>query len=748
MIIDKGKLNPRPYARLLIMLSEQLIRNKLIALMELIKNSYDADANWAQIKFENFENFGKKDLKENEKPFIEIEDDGDGMSFDIIQNSWMNPASPYKYYKRKRGKDITKKGRIMQGEKGIGRYAVYKIGYTVEIFTKERHKQSNEIYLKSDLSIYDDELLERVDRKKSKEPIYIDEISSYYEINDEPKRIVKKEIDICGKTFKREQHGTLIRITNLKHNWEKEDVEKLNIKCKKLVSPFSDTDFMISTTYSGEDIEITEIVDLKEILDMALLNVEGEIDKNGYCTYTLNRKKGELNILTRTEDKSFIADKFYDKNYKLVRKPECGPFQFKFYIYDLRGDEESTQSYLDGKTKEIIRNHRIYLYRDGVRIYPYGDPDDDWLKLDILRGTRRAGDYLSNDQTIGYISISAKDNPALKDKTNREGLLEIGNAYGDFTSLICGLLGYIKKEFDKVKAKKLKRVKPLKSRMLVSHSNIRKNFALLENHLKTKGDSEGLKVKNNLEKDYKKERELFEDRVEIVEDLAGVGMAVDMASHDLMMMMGRARETLNFLINMADSKDLNHKKLKDNLDKLYGQFSFIGDQLHGIQPLFRSSRRRSKPYRIKEIVEKVQLYYSVPTEELSIKVDVNEKGSPLIIKCSEAVLLQLFINLMDNSVYWLKSKMVENPEIKITIDGVKYQVIFADNGSGVASEDVNYIFDAFFTTKGLKGRGLGLYIARQLLERYDYEINYIVKNKDKILSGANFLINFGKEEVD
>lgn len=748
MIIDKGNLNPRPYARLLVMLSEQLIRNKLIALMELVKNSYDADANFVQIKFENFENFGKKDLEESKKPFIGIEDDGDGMSFNIIKDAWMNPASPDKYYKRKRGKDITKKGRIIQGEKGIGRYAVFKLGYTVEIFTKERNKQSNEIYLKSDLSVYDDELLERVNRDKSNKPIYIDEISSYYEINDKPKRIVEKEIDIKGEIFKRKSHGTLIRITNSKHNWKKEDVLKLSEECKKLVLPFSKADFMISTTYLGEGVEFIEETDLEDILDEALLKIEGEVDKNGYCTYTLNEEKGKLNILARKEDKTFIADRFYDKDYKLVRKPECGHFQFKFYIYDLRVDEESTQLHINRKTKEIIRSHRIYLYRDGVRVYPYGDPDDDWLQLDILRGTRRAGDYLSNDQTIGYISISAKDNPDLKDKTNREGLLEIRNAFGDFKSLICGLLGYIKKEFDKVKTKKTKRIKPLKSRLLISHSNIKKNFSLLEDHLKTREDSEGLKVKNMLEKEYGGERKVFEDRVEIVEDLAGVGIAVDMASHDLMMVMGRARETLNFLINMADSESLNREKLKDNLEKLYGQFSFIGDQLHGIQPLFRSSRRRSKPYRINEIVEKVQLYYSVPIEELSIKVDVIEKGSPLIIKCPEAILLQLFINLMDNSVYWLKIKRIKKPEMKIEIDGVKCEVIFADNGPGVAREDVNYIFDAFFTTKGLKGRGLGLYIARQLLERFDYEIESIVKKKDKVLPGANFLINFGKSEED
>lgn len=746
MIVDKGSLSPRPYARLLTMLGEQLIRNKLIALMELVKNSYDADANWVQIRFENFENFGKKDIKGNEKPFIEIEDDGDGMSFTTIKDSWMNPASPDKYYKRKKKKDITKKGRIIQGEKGIGRYAVYKLGYTVEIFTKERNVQSNEIYLKSDLSVYDDELLVRIDGEKSKGPIYIDEVSNYYEINDKSKRIVEKEIDIRGNVFKKPPHGTLIRVTNLKHNWKQKDVEKLNNECKKLVSPFGDTDFIISTTYSGKDVEFTEIINLEDILDQALLKIEGYVDKDGYCTYKLNKERDELDIVGLTED-TFIRERFYDNNYELTRKPECGKFKFKFYVYDMRRGEASVQPHIQ-KYRNPIASHRIYLYRDDVRIYPYGDPDDDWLKLDIFRGTKRAGDFLSNDQTIGYITISAKDNQNLKDKTNREGLLEIGNAFEDFRTLIWGLLGFIKKELDKLKSKKSKKMKPLKSSLHITYSKLEKDFVRLEDHLETKEDLDGIEVKNKLEKDYREERKIYEDRVEIVEDLAGVGLAVDMTSHDLMMIMGRARETLNFLINMADSESLNREKLKDNLDRLYSQFSFIGDQLHGIQPLFRSSRRRIKPYRIKEIVEKVQFYYSVPIEELPIDVNIVEKDPPLVIKCPEAILLQLLINLMDNSVYWLKSKRTKSPEIKIEIDGVKCQLIFSDNGPGVWSKDVNYIFDAFFTTKGLKGRGLGLYIARQLLERYDYDIEYIVKKKNKVLPGANFLINFGKSEED
>ena len=154
----KGTLTPRPHARIITMIGNQLIRNEKVALMELLKNSYDADASWVQIRFINFD---RKDdeLKINKDSIIEIEDNGLGMSFDIIKESWINPASPYKFLLKKKGKERTKKGRIIQGEKGIGRFAVFKLGSTIEIITRSSEKNSDEIYLKSDLSMYDSELI-------------------------------------------------------------------------------------------------------------------------------------------------------------------------------------------------------------------------------------------------------------------------------------------------------------------------------------------------------------------------------------------------------------------------------------------------------------------------------------------------------------------------------------------------------------------------------------------------------------
>ena len=145
-------------------------------------------------------------------------------------------------------------------------------------------------------------------------------------------------------------------------------------------------------------------------------------------------------------------------------------------------------------------------------------------------------------------------------------------------------------------------------------------------------------------------------------------------------------------------------------------------------------------------METVKRYYTTPIKRLKADVSINEIRDNLTILAAEGVLLQLFINLMDNSLYWLKVSSTKNPEIKIDINSDEGYVIFADNGPGVKKGDVDYIFEPFFTRKGIQGRGLGLYIARQLTDKYEYNLYYLQKSSDKILPGANFRIDFVEQE--
>ena len=262
-----------------------------------------------------------------------------------------------------------------------------------------------------------------------------------------------------------------------------------------------------------------------------------------------------------------------------------------------------------------------------------------------------------------------------------------------------------------------------------------------------KNDKRAINLISKAEKVYRTERSYLTRRAEITEELAGVGLSVETASHDIMGIMGKVLANIDGLIqDLLSNDDINKEELLKELQSICGGMSFIEAQLKDIQLLFTSSKQRRKNIRVKDIVEKVERIYRRLLKKEAIDLSIRTVGSPLMAKTTDAVLLQLFLNLFDNSVYWLQQITIMDKKIEILLDGQRGQMIFADNGPGVNKEDIPYIFEPFYSGKGEEGRGLGLYIARQLLERSEYSINLIELKNDKLLPGANFVVNFIAED--
>ncbi len=439
----------RPYARLLTMLGEQLIKNECIALMELIKNSYDADASWVRVSFINFGD----DFEIQDDSKIVIEDDGSGMTYDTITKHWMNPATPDKKIKRNEGKAVTpKKKRVIQGEKGIGRFAMLKLGKTVNVITRPELSPI-EYEITYDFRKYDNDFL-TLNEKPTE--LFLEDLS--INLDSHPaKYIVESPLTLGIHSTIREPHGTKIEIGALKGIWTKQKIETIFQDISSLTSSFEsivnislnqngeiikNDDFQILLYKENEMLNFQQGFDEKLIIlltERAVFRLEsGEFNaKEKTFTYLENGHKKCLSI----RDPHFTGLRTFSKHFGKggeildKRNIECGSFHFGFYIFDFSSKAAPSHK-LDAEDKQIIKRHRIYLYRDNVRVYPYGEPDDDWLKIDAYRGTISAGDFLSNDQVVGYINITSEANPRLKDKTNREGLIEDGNATEDFIVLI------------------------------------------------------------------------------------------------------------------------------------------------------------------------------------------------------------------------------------------------------------------------------------------------------------------------
>lgn len=738
-------LKIRPYARLLTMLGEQLIRDEQIALAELIKNGYDADADWVKVSFIGFKHkkeSGDYDITKDSK--IIIEDNGSGMERNVIEKSWMNPATPNKKLKEK-SSIVTKKGRTIQGEKGIGRFAVLKLGRNIEITTRPIGVD-REYTLTYDFSKYDDDFLKENGEEKE---LYLDQLSIDLQ-QEPPSYFIDRKVVVNNKDFTDNAHGTRIVISDLKGTWDNDKIDKVNKESQKLESVFDKIfkravkyPFNIGFNMNGENIPyIDPKVDklatlLKECAVLKITKGKYNKDKlqfeynlNGN-SYVLSLHDSLLTALTPFKER-FMANKDMFGN-PVLREPECGCFSFNFFIFDLAADKESVY-YLDKADKDIVKEHRIYLYRDKIRVSPYGDADNDWLETDKKRGTGKAGGYLSNDQVVGFVDITKKGNPNLKDKTNREGLIEEGKATRDFIMLIHSFLLFIRQHPYEQYKQKVRQIKDQKDAELrITENKFQKLYEIV------KGNSEAITLYNDLHSAYVKEKEVYNNRINVTEELAAVGLSVETASHDLMMMLSQGINQLTDLSDAVKGGQVGKSDISKELAVIKDVFLFVQDEMRNIQLLFKSSKQRKRTIKILPLLEKVLHIYKNTLKRANINLKIEKIGMPLSVKCTDAVILQLLINLFDNAIYWLSSINRLEKQICIILDGNKGELVFSDNGPGVAEDDRPYIFEAFYSGKN-EGRGLGLYIARQLLDRMGFSITLM--NSQTILSGANFKVNF------
>lgn len=751
-------LKIRPYARLITMLGDQLIKNEIIALVELIKNSYDADASWVKVSFVDF----NEDFSINPSSKIVIEDDGCGMDEKILEKHWLNPATPDKL-KRKSEKTLTDKGRIMQGEKGIGRFAIFKLGKDIKIISRrqkqtDKNSQSDkeiiqnkfidegedvENYLSYNFSNYDDNFLSENGEEKE---LFLDDLNIVLETEQSPKVIIEKKILLGTSEIVRKPYGTRIEISDLKSNWTAAKIEKVQREIGKMQPIFAKDDFSDFHVwiYQDENIHISQ-ERYKEKLAICLENKSVFKVKNGKFDSSTNEIKFELNDRTielSFNDSDITGLRLFQKYFKDASYiTECGDFRFEFYIFDLKISSENPSKYmLDKEEKDIIKEHRIYLYRDNIRVMPYGDPDDDWLRIDMARGTVSAAEFLSNDQVVGCVYITQEGNPKLKDKTNREGLIEEGKALEDFINVLQLILKYLRK---KVYAQYLI---DKKRKVEIDHAKKGRPLEIIEKAKKKyKNDDKALKIISNFETSYRQEQKVLFDRIDKTESLAAVGLSIETASHDIMLFIKKTLDSQDALIKeLMLGGEINQDELLTRLTLIRGNLSMVETQMKDIQLLFPSTKSKTKNINIRDIIDKVYGLYKRPFAENGIKYNIYTTSKPLIVKTTDAVLLQVLINLFDNALYWLKTVSTER-EILISIDGNQQKLIFSDSGPGIKDEDVSYVFEAFYSGKGEEGRGLGLYIAKQLLDKYDYTIELAEFSKDKKLKGANFVMEFIKE---
>ena len=737
-IIEQNSMPFKPYARLMNIIGDQLITDKKVAVIEIIKNSYDADATSVKVRFNNLDNIDFNDLPLEEQAYIEIEDNGTGMTLDIIKNVWLRPATPNKLDKKRKKELRTQKGRIIQGEKGIGRFAIHKLGEKIHLYTKAENE--NEVKLEMNFSEFNPENSNLFNQQTDYK--LLEDVSNHWFVNSPPEYI-------------KSTSGTIIRIFNLREKWNNRDFEELYKNIQRLIPPVDENAELLGIRFISDfDIDLyknnqlyinDEIMTFKDVIERAQFTMIGSMDEDGNLdfnyksTVPFRHITKKINLMSRDElsqnNYSLYGTKWFDEN---NRTPKCGPFSFTFYAFDLAKPDKTV---LNDDLKRFIKDNFVFVLRDGVRVYPYGEKGYDWLDLDKLRATIRAGQFISYNDLTGFIYITQENNPDLKDASSRQGIVNINGKYDDFTNLITATTEIFNTEIkiDKEKGKALRT-----RRFKDSKGELSETFRSLQNSLQKINDTSTLKIANKFVDTYEKHLSLIESRMETVEDLAGLGIAVEKSSHDSLRLLSLMRQNIKSFKIRILKEDFENFELIDMLTELDENLEVVYDDMQMIQPLFKIQRKATKNISVKESISKVIKYFRNDIDG-KINTNIDQITTDIHVKTNAGLILQVLINLIDNSIFWLNNSERTDKQIHFEINPDEQTLIIADNGNGIREDIAPLIFQEFFSMKS-NGRGLGLYIVRELLLRINAEIYVLENPTDKILSGANFIVKFNSEE--
>jgi len=693
--IQKDTSILRPRARIIKTIGEELISNDIVAIIELVKNSYDANASIISISFQGrvievTEGKKTKRVLIKQGSSIIISDDGTGMNLDTVKSSWMEPAT----INKKNTKRSAGEKRRYTGEKGIGRFASAKLATSLEMIT--RTVDDNEIVVEFNWADFSD------DTK------YLDEVKCSWEVR------TAKEI---------KNNGTTLKLVELNSDWDEEKFRELRIALSRLINPVSPIiDFLMDIQLPKELNDISGWVTSPESLNKPDYYIKGSVDAEGKPSIKyFSKKVGKEEVLNIKESDFALREP--------VRKSTIGAFTFEFRTWNK--DVAETKSVLKNIKRDLVELGGISIYRDDFRVLPYGEKKNDWLRLDIRR-VNNPTMRLSNNQIIGYVSVSLDDNPDLKDQSNREGIVE-SHAFTDLKEIIKNILNQVEqKRYEE---------RPRESDEEQSQQGLFNNFSLAPVaqlvQAKLPNDKEVNELIAQTETAIQQGVKKIQEVLSRYRRLSTLGLLIDVILHDGNNFLATIDTEAHLLSKEIGKKDFDMNEVKEHIKNINEGRKVLAQLFKRIEPFGGRKRGRPKDIIIEEAIANVFALYK--TELTKLNIDCTLPTSQNAVRIDDGELQMIFVNLLQNSMYWLET-MQEERKIKITVERTEEElsVIFSDSGPGIKEEHTQLIFEPYFTTRQ-DGIGLGLTIVGELVTEYDGDFTLIDNGP---LDGATFKITF------
>lgn len=640
-----------------------------------------------------------------EANYVEIKDAGEGMSLKDLEDVYLTIGTR----SRQQKKQTISNHRPYLGEKGVGRLSVMRLGQKLKVTTTKKGNPTwNMLEINWDTFSHESEQL-------------VEEIS------------VSPQLGATKKN--KAEQGTSIFISGLNSEWHTKRVEQmLENEFSRFTDPFNPKpEYIINVKFNGISMDIPGFD--RSIFKFAHATVDATFNTkdNNPCL------EGKVDYRLRGFKKSFKssgADLISEaKVDSLATLSSLGPFKVKAYWYNrqMLDRTHGVPNFQDVRKKVTAWAGGLMLYRDGFRVKPYGSSDDDWLDLD-KKALASGGYKVNRRQIIGKVEITSRNNPELKDQTNREGLRESAEKKALINLLkhileaqMRAFLNYVEKNLyeeslidlqiieGRVKEQVQKAVQNVQQ-LINKYPEVKKERIIIGNIY------EAFKRIEEETTRIKEQAEFYKQGNEETVYLAGIGLMAEMIAHELAVVVNN---TLNTLGNTNNSE--LRKDIQNNFVALEAQLGVLLKRLRFLEESGTIKRQSKVTFDlvawIKEILNGQKNQFERHNVKLNITVIPNEKAT-LRVKAVKGMIVQIFLNLVSNSIYWLdqQRKLDEKflPRINIVINTESKEVSFTDNGPGIDTARREEIFLPFVTTKPSgEGKGLGLYIAREIANYHD-----------------------------
>ena len=647
---------------------------------------------------------------------IVIRDKGEGMSLDDLEKVFLRIGTRHR---RRQNED----GATMLGDKGIGRLSAMRLGDTLLVKTTRAGEEHWNI-LEVDWSLF-----------SHSEDVLVQDI--------EVSPTLGKRKD------EREASGTTIRIGRLNADWSWERFnELLDGKIARFIDPFDAglANKLVVAEHNGRRALIPSIpkplMRHAHAVCRATFRFEaGEPQLEGTVNYREKRRAtpieargSEVMTLSRTVRKRRAKRghaAFSETPMSIDALRKLGGFDLELYWYNRRiveGIENLTETKTASRDEIARWSGGPMLYRHGYRVLPFGDPTDDWLGLD--KGAFGASGFkLNRQQLFGRIRIETPHR-YLSEQTNREGLVqsEVSDALRRLVQWIIDeeFRNFIN-EVDDAERLQFRKEELANNQILRASNALKRAVGMLGQELKgaCKGELEAvLRTAESLQEEAgavlrrleEVERQSIEDREKFVY-LAGVGLMTEFVFHEL----ERAVSHTMSLIAEVGATPASVSALKDQLQTLHKRVAAF-DELTG------EKRQRKSRFDLRQLVSDTVANHEREFARHGIELTLGLPGEAFTIRAVRGMVIQILENLVVNAAYWLKRQAEYEeefePQLGVTVNDTRQQLVVEDNGPGVPIARKERIFQPFVTTKppGM-GKGLGLYIARDMAEYHGWSLD-------------------------